>query len=64
MDFGDGYDSDSSNAGPYCCGNRVFVAHMPTQKILDRYHITLGEYKEVCDKLVDGLSFGRCGWCS
>jgi hypothetical protein len=62
-DFGDKYDHDSENAESYCCADMEFDSKPATQEILDKYHITVDEYNEICDKLEEGLSFGRCGWC-
>lgn len=63
-DFGHGRDMDRENAAPYSCGNRQFTVKLPTQEILTKYNITVDEYKEIAEKLEEGLSFGRCGWCS
>lgn len=63
-DFGSRVDLDHSNAPDYGCGCRTFIPKLPTQAILDEYKINADEYEEICNKLVAGLSFGRCSWCS
>lgn len=62
-DFGDKQDIDRMNAHDYCCANMRFISHEPTEEILNKYDITADEYTEVCNKLKDGLSFGRCDLC-
>ena len=64
-DFGEGDDIDFDDK-PKCrgCGNKVFVAKPATQKVLDKYGITVDEYNEIASVLEDGLSFGYCGLCS
>jgi len=62
-EFGDKYDADPENAEDYGCGNMVFERNPVDPDVLKRYGITPKEYSEVCDKLEDLLSFGRCGWC-
>jgi hypothetical protein len=57
-------DIGRDNAEPYCCGNMVFKAKFPTTEILNKYSITLEQYKVIADALEDLLSFGSCGWCS
>lgn len=63
-DFGEGDDIDFDNKPKHGCGNKVFVAKPATQKTLDKYDITVDEYNEIADVLVEGLSFGYCGLCS
>lgn len=63
-DFGEGDDIDFADKPKYGCGNKVFVAKPATQKVLDKYGITIDEYNEIADVLVEGLSFGYCGLCS
>ena len=65
-DFGDKEDID-----PYCedkpyrgCGNMTFTPKLATQKVLDKYGISVDEYNEIASVLEDGLSFGYCGLCS
>lgn len=62
-DFGYQEDIDPYNAEPYGCGNMQFIPELATQKILDKYNITIDEYNEITEKLREGLSFGSCGWC-
>jgi hypothetical protein len=62
-EFGDKEDIDRENAADYCCGNMTFTPRNAKQEVLDKYKISQEQYDEVCDKLVDALSFGSCGWC-
>lgn len=63
-DFGEKYDHNPEYAPVYGCGNMMFESKEPTQEVLDKYHITLEEYEDVCDELCDKLSFGFCTCCS
>jgi len=62
-DFGASNDIDSDNAEEYGCGNNVFQGKMPTQDVLDKYKITLGEYSTIVGELESKLDVGSCGWC-
>lgn len=62
-DFGEKYDENRSNAPEYGCGNMRFHPYSPDPRVMEKYHINAQEWNEICDKLVDGLSFGRCYWC-
>ena len=61
-DFGTKEDVDSYNAPDYGCGNMQFTPKLATQKVLDKYQITVDDYNKICEEL-DCLSFGYCGWC-
>lgn len=61
-DFGIKEDISPETAEEYSCGNMQFMRKNATKEVLDKYHITIEEYEEICDKL-DCLSFGCCGWC-
>lgn len=63
-DFGEKYDHAPELAPACGCGNMMFESKPPTQKILDKYHISAGEYSKVCGRLETGLCFGRCCWCA
>lgn len=63
-DFGDGEDVDFDDGLQRGCGNKVFVVRPATQRVLDKYGITVDEYNEIADVLAEGLSFGRCTLCS
>ena len=63
-DFGEGDDIDFDNRPEYGCGNKVFVVKPATQKILDKYGISVDEYNEIASVLQEGLTFGRCALCS
>ena len=63
-DFGTKCDESPETAEDYSCGDMRFRRKASSPEVLAKYAITHKEYDEVCDKLDDGLSFGRCGWCS
>lgn len=63
-DFGESFDESPDTAEDYGCGNRVFRAHPPNPEIMDKYRISLEQYKAIARDLEDKLSFGRCGWCT
>ena len=65
-DFGDWDDIDRhcEDKPDHGCGNMTFTPKPATQKVLDKYGITVDEYNEIASALEDGLSFGRCGLCS
>ena len=63
-DFGEKDDIDTSMDKPFHgCGNMTFTPKPPTQKVLDKYGITVDEYNEIASVLEEGLSFGYCGLC-
>lgn len=62
-DFGDKEDQAPDKAEEYGCGDMEFIPKLPTQSVLDKYHINVDEYKEICNQLEEKLSFGYCGWC-
>ena len=62
-DFGEGEDLDELNRPPHGCGNKHFKVKLPSQKVLDKYGITVDEYAQVAEVLEEGLSFGRCRLC-
>ena len=65
-DFGENDDIDCHcEDKPFRgCGNMIFTPKPATQKVLDKYGITVDEYNEIASVLEDGLSFGYCGLCS
>ena len=65
-DFGEKEDIDRhcEDKPDHGCGNMTFTPKPATQKVLDKYGITVDEYNEIADVLQDGLSFGYCGLCS
>jgi len=62
-DFGTKGDESPSEGEEYGCGNMQFTAEPSSPEVLRKYKITEEEYAEICEKLTNGLSFGRCGWC-
>lgn len=61
-DFGEHYDRDGDNE-EYGCGDMQFTKNPSTNEVLEKYQINEEQYKEVCERLEDGLSFGCCGCC-
>ena len=66
-DFGECYDDNKEAAPEFGCGNMCFHAYdepslEPT--VLERYHISLSEWEEICDILTCELRWGRCGECA
>lgn len=65
LDFGNHYDHNSyGDEGGYGCGNMQFQAKGLSQKVRDKYDITLSEYQEIIKELKKGLSFGSCELCT
>ena len=64
-DFGekDDLDRHCEDKPEHGCGNMTFTPKPATQKVLDKYGITVDEYNEIASVLEEGLSFGRCRLC-
>jgi len=62
-DFGDKDDENPDDAEEYGCGDMVFIGKQATPEILEKYKISLSEYKQIVEILEDKLSFGSCGNC-
>ena len=63
-DFGESKDWAPENAPEYGCGYRAFRAFEYTsEKILDKYHINVREWEQICDMLEAKLDIGRCAEC-
>ena len=62
-DFGDQEDEDPIDEEYSGCGDMRFRAKLPTQEVLNKYKITVDEYKKIAEELEEKLSFGCCGWC-
>ena len=61
-DFGE--TERSGNCMDYTC-SQTFRFKLPTSnKVLEKYGITLEEYSAICDKLGDTLCVRNCGMCS
>ena len=60
-DFGD-TETDPQDE-PYTCKNHRFVPKMPSQEVLNKYKIGLGDYAEICSALKETLYVGYCGMC-
>ncbi len=56
-------DEGSDYAEDYACGNMQASPIVPEQKTLDKYEITLDEFKVIAEDVAEKLSFGCCGWC-
>lgn len=59
-DFGSTFTCGA--AGDNSCGCR-FIFKLPTQEVLDKYKISLDDYRKVCEALEDKLYVSRCGLC-
>lgn len=62
-DFGEKYDASGDKTRPHTCGNMIFEPRRPTQQVLDKYGINVGEYTYVCEQLRNMVSFGLCRLC-
>ena len=62
-EFGEQYDDAPYAAPKYGCGHMKFHPYNPVSAVMEKYGINETEWEEVCDKLDEKLSFGRCGWC-
>lgn len=63
-DFGESKDWAPEYAPEYGCGNRAFRAFEYTsEKILDKYHINVHEWEQICDMLEAKLDWGCCADC-
>lgn len=56
-------DTDPENAYEGC-GYMEGEAIPATAEILEKYNITLDEYKQISEEAAKAVSFGCCGWCS
>ena len=54
----------SESDGDYGCNNAHFEPTPATTDVLVEYNITEEQYREICERLVDALNIGGCGWCS
>ena len=62
--FGAFLDKSPETAPIYGCGNMCFVAHAPTEHVLKTYGITIEEFREIADTLVEKLHIGSCDYCN
>ena len=63
-DFVDKYDHSPETAEDYCCGDMQADVIPATEKVLNKYTITITEYNTIAEEVADKVSFGCCGWCS
>ena len=63
-DFGTLDDTNEKCAPDWGCGNMCFTPKFPTQEILDKYKISVDEYKQITEALEDGFAYGCCDMCS
>lgn len=63
-DFGQGIDEEPPKAAEFGCGCHVFrhFEH-PKHGILEKYHISMEDYRKICSQLDTQLSRGRCSYC-
>jgi hypothetical protein len=62
-DFGENHDERPEYAADYGCGDMQFTISDPTEKVLEKYKITVHEYYDIANTIREELSFGSCGWC-
>ena len=63
-DFGESRDWEPENAPEYGCGHRAFRAFDDfDEKVLDKYHINVDEWEQICEMLENKLDWGRCALC-
>lgn len=60
-DFG---EKNLDSLGNYTCSLRGFTPFLPTDEVLEKYKISLRDYREVIEVLNEGFNYGRCAWCS
>lgn len=61
-DFGRMEDTNKAEAEP--CGGMEFIPdEEPKEKVLEKYNISIEEWKEVCEYLENVLHVGKCSWC-
>ena len=63
-DFVDNYDHSPETVEDYSCGNMQADIIPATSDVLEKYKITIDEYKEIADKVAEEVSFGCCDWCA
>lgn len=64
MDFGENIDVDSDNAMRWCCSCMKFIPDdSPQNGILEKYNISMDEWKIICSELERILCVWRCSWC-
>lgn len=65
-DFGFGGDKNPWEAEEYGCADWYFERYTNNEEIkrcMDKYSLTLEEYKEISSILEQVLYVGECGWC-
>lgn len=62
-DFVDKFDHSPETAEDYACGDMRADIKPATEKILNKYKITLNEYNTIAEDVAEKVSFGSCGWC-
>lgn len=59
-----GYCDTYGSVDEYECSNIFTPYEIPDHNLLERYEISKGEYREICEKLKEKLRVTDCGWCS
>lgn len=63
-DFGQGIDEEPVGEGKFGCGKHVFHHfERPKHGVLEKYHISMDDYRHICAQLDSQLSMGRCKYC-
>lgn len=63
-DFGQGVDEEPLADGKFGCGHHAFHHfERPKNGVLEKYHISMEDYRTICSTLDAQLSRGRCKYC-
>lgn len=63
-DFGQGVDEEPVGDGKFGCGCHAFHHfERPKHGVLEKYHISMDDYRHICTQLDSQLSRGRCKYC-
>ena len=58
------YEYDEWDDENWACADNQFVPNdAPEEGVLEKYGITLEEYRQVQDECVSKFNVGGCGWC-
>ena len=61
-DFGTILESNEEG-WEFACPPEEFIPKMVSSKILSKYKISEAEYNQICNMLIENLSFSGCAWC-
>lgn len=64
-DFGMGFDERPDEATEFGCGCRRFIGYgRPKHGVLEKYNLTINDYRYICSQLESALSVGKCQFCA